>query len=177
MPIDIGIQFMPWLYQEWILTDQDTTAYASSRPHGSKKYACLQKGQSIYPALQTRPAILVQQRLTIIPCIPLHTQLLTSIGSNDGVNPWIGPSHALVHEWWVTRPLLCTQELPDSSLRSSPPTIRYTTSISQKDPREQSSPRRHAGAALPKEAGNLCSRAVGGGCDHSSMRPVRSSCP
>jgi hypothetical protein len=104
-----------------------------------------------------------------IPCISLHTQLFASIGSNNGVNPWIGPSHALVHEWWVARPLVCTQELPDSSLRSSPPTIRYTTSISQKDPREQSSPRRHAGAALPKEAGIFVRGGGGGGWMDGSM--------
>jgi hypothetical protein len=61
------------------------------RPHGSKKYACLHKGQSIYPALQATPAILVQPAAHVHP---LHNELFASIGSNDGVNPWIGPSHA-----------------------------------------------------------------------------------
>jgi len=61
-----------------------------------KKYACLQKGQSIYPAAADHAGDLGSAAAYDHP---LHTQLPTSIGSNEDVNPWLGPSHALVHEW------------------------------------------------------------------------------
>jgi hypothetical protein len=76
--------------------NQDATAYAST-DHMVRKNMRASGKSSLYTL---RSADDADDLGSAAPYDhPLHTQLSTSIGSNNTVNPWLGPSHALVHEW------------------------------------------------------------------------------